>query len=228
MRQNSSSRRGRGRSNGRRGNPNNANRVYDSNGPDVKVRGTAAHIYEKYQSLARDASSSGDRIAAEAYYQHAEHYFRLLMAQQQAEEQRRAEMEARRAPRFNGEGEDMDGEQPETPMPRRRNGGGEEADGEAPRRGRGRPEATAEQAKEEAETRPSADGEEGDGAGRQSRKIMSPAELVQESQRLSEEEAAPRPRRQRTRRPRAAAAPEAASEAPSEETPAGEPEQATV
>jgi len=60
---------------------NNSNRPLDSNGPDVKIRGTATHIFEKYQQLARDANSAGDRIAAENYLQHAEHYFRLMQAQ---------------------------------------------------------------------------------------------------------------------------------------------------
>jgi hypothetical protein len=61
----------------------NANRAFDSNGPDgVKVRGAAQHIYEKYQQLARDASSAGDRVLGENYLQHAEHYFRVLRAMQ--------------------------------------------------------------------------------------------------------------------------------------------------
>jgi hypothetical protein len=55
-------------------------RVYESNGPDVKIRGTASHVAEKYVQLARDAQSSGDPVAAENYYQHAEHYFRLIAA----------------------------------------------------------------------------------------------------------------------------------------------------
>ena len=55
-------------------------RVYESNGPDVKIRGTPSHIAEKYLQLARDSQSSGDPIAAENYYQHAEHYFRLIAA----------------------------------------------------------------------------------------------------------------------------------------------------
>src|SRR5436190_14278479 len=58
-------------------------RVYESNGPDVKIRGTASHVAEKYLQLARDAQSSGDPIAAENYYQHAEHYFRLIAAAQE-------------------------------------------------------------------------------------------------------------------------------------------------
>jgi len=61
----------------------NANRAFDSNGPDnVKVRGAAQHIFEKYQQLARDAGSAGDRVLAENYLQHAEHYFRVLRAMQ--------------------------------------------------------------------------------------------------------------------------------------------------
>ena len=58
-------------------------RIYESNGPDVKVRGTASHVADKYMQLARDAQSSGDPIAAESYYQHAEHYFRLIAAVQE-------------------------------------------------------------------------------------------------------------------------------------------------
>jgi hypothetical protein len=57
-------------------------RSYESNGPDVKIRGTAAHIAEKYMSLARDALASGDMVSAESYLQHAEHYNRIIMAAQ--------------------------------------------------------------------------------------------------------------------------------------------------
>jgi len=67
--------------------PNPLSRSYESNGPDVKVRGTAAHIAEKYVQLARDAHSSGDPVSAESYLQHAEHYYRLLMAAQQVQPQ---------------------------------------------------------------------------------------------------------------------------------------------
>jgi len=62
---------------------NFSNRTFDSNGPDVKIRGTAAHIFEKYQALARDANASGDRIGAESYLQHAEHYYRIMATYQQ-------------------------------------------------------------------------------------------------------------------------------------------------
>src|SRR5579883_680332 len=79
MRQGQQSRRGRNR--GRK--PQNAiSRNYESSGPDVKIRGTAMHIAEKYASLARDAMAAGDNIAAENYLQHAEHYNRIIMAAQ--------------------------------------------------------------------------------------------------------------------------------------------------
>ena len=71
--------RSRGR-NRRQGNP--ANRNYESNGPDVKVRGHASTVYEKYIALARDALTAGDPVHAENYFQHAEHYFRIFSANQ--------------------------------------------------------------------------------------------------------------------------------------------------
>jgi hypothetical protein len=58
-------------------------RVFESNGPDVKIRGTPSHIAEKYLQLARDAQASGDPVAAENYFQHAEHFFRLIAAAQE-------------------------------------------------------------------------------------------------------------------------------------------------
>lgn len=74
------------RSRGRGRRPQNShNRSFDSAGPDVKIRGTASQVYEKYLQLARDANSSGDRIQAENYHQHAEHYFRIVQAAQAAQ-----------------------------------------------------------------------------------------------------------------------------------------------
>src|SRR5690349_23409794 len=74
----------RGRNNnGGRKHVNPLSRNFESNGPDVKVRGNAAHIAEKYLQLARDAQSSGDPVLAENYLQHAEHYFRIVAAAQQ-------------------------------------------------------------------------------------------------------------------------------------------------
>src|SRR5262245_11285669 len=75
--------RGRNHNHGHRKNHNPMSRVYESNGPDVKIRGNPAHIAEKYIQLARDAQASGDPISAENYYQHAEHYYRLIAAAQE-------------------------------------------------------------------------------------------------------------------------------------------------
>jgi hypothetical protein len=75
--------RGRGRKpggGGGGGGGNHGNRPLESNGPEVKIRGTAAQIYEKYSQYARDAQSSGDRVKTENYLQHAEHYFRIMAA----------------------------------------------------------------------------------------------------------------------------------------------------
>ena len=67
--------------------PLNRNHVFDSNGPDVRIRGTSQQLFEKYLQLGRDATSSGDRVMAEGYFQHAEHYFRILNAMNQAAQQ---------------------------------------------------------------------------------------------------------------------------------------------
>ena len=77
MRQGQQNRRGRGRN--RKG-QNPLTRSFESNGPDVKIRGTPAHIADKYITLARDASASGDPVLAENYLQHAEHYNRIILA----------------------------------------------------------------------------------------------------------------------------------------------------
>ena len=76
--------RSRNRNTGNGGKPqHNANRAFESNGPDgVKIRGAAQHVFEKYQQLARDALTAGDRVLGESYQQHAEHYFRVLRAVQ--------------------------------------------------------------------------------------------------------------------------------------------------
>jgi hypothetical protein len=96
--------------NNRRG-QNPMTRVFESNGPDIKIRGTASHIAEKYLQLARDARSSGDPVAAENYYQHAEHYFRLIAAAQ--EQFRQSQPQHQQQPRPDeviGEDGEDDGE----------------------------------------------------------------------------------------------------------------------
>jgi len=92
--------RGRNSNNGGRKHVNPLSRNFESNGPDVKVRGNAAHIAEKYVQLARDAQASGDSVMAENYFQHAEHYFRILSAAQ-----------PQGVPRPDQFGQDMDGEE---------------------------------------------------------------------------------------------------------------------
>lgn len=67
--------------------PMNRNHVFDSQGPDLRIRGTSQQLFEKYLQLGRDATSSGDRVTAESYFQHAEHYFRILSAMNQAAQQ---------------------------------------------------------------------------------------------------------------------------------------------
>jgi hypothetical protein len=67
--------------------PLNRNHVFDSNGPEIRIRGTAQQLFEKYLQLGRDATSGGDRVTAEAFFQHAEHYFRILNAINQAQQQ---------------------------------------------------------------------------------------------------------------------------------------------
>ena len=87
MRPTQNNKRMRGRPNNNRKGPNPLTRSYELSGPDVKIRGTAHHISEKYLQLARDAQTSGDPVMAESYLQHAEHYFRLIAAAQLAQQQ---------------------------------------------------------------------------------------------------------------------------------------------
>lgn len=87
--------RGRGRKpGGGHHNHHQPNRTMESSGPDIKVRGPAAHIFERYLQLARDAASSGDRVLSENYLQHADHYFRLVRSMQPAMPPPSAEREA--------------------------------------------------------------------------------------------------------------------------------------
>lgn len=97
----------------------NPNRTFDSSGPEVKIRGSASHVYDKYLQLARDANTSGDRVAAENYLQHAEHYYRVMAAQ--AQQQQQYQQQRNQQP-YNGNGNGrspsgMNGEQPSTSEP---------------------------------------------------------------------------------------------------------------
>lgn len=104
MRQGQQHRRGRGRHNNNNNNQqrkgqNPLARSYESNGPDVKVRGTPAHVAEKYMSLARDALSAGDPVLAENYLQHAEHYNRIILAYREQQGMHGGDMNGGHRPR---------------------------------------------------------------------------------------------------------------------------------
>ncbi|WP_370323060.1 DUF4167 domain-containing protein [Roseococcus sp. SYP-B2431] len=84
--------------------PLNRNHVFDSSGPDVRLRGTAQQLFEKYLQLGRDATGGGDRVAAEGYFQHAEHYFRILGAMNAAQQQVQPQQQQDRRYRDQHEG----------------------------------------------------------------------------------------------------------------------------
>lgn len=90
----------------------NPNRTYDSSGPEVKIRGSASHVYEKYLQLARDANSSGDRIMAENYLQHAEHYYRIMAAAAA----QAAQYQAQQAAQSSSQHPQPQGAQPQQPQ----------------------------------------------------------------------------------------------------------------
>lgn len=99
--------RGRSRKNN---NHNNSNRSMESNGPDVKVRGTATQIHDKYVALARDAAAGGNRVKAENLRQHAEHYLRMMNEIEAAKQAAREQAEAKQAETKQAEGQSEDGE----------------------------------------------------------------------------------------------------------------------
>lgn len=184
MKHNQNNRRQRSRGNGRRY-PNQRGGSFESSGPEVKVRGTAQQVLEKYQSLARDAFSSGDRILAEGYLQHAEHYYRILNADNE------------------GQGRDQN---------RNRNARGnrdEDMHDDGDDSGVDETEASKEDAGEEAASASveakQADAGESDGAAEGDAVVAE-----ENTEEKSEEE--PRPRRPRGRRPRKTEQPELAVE----------------
>ena len=101
----------------------NPNRTYDSSGPEVKIRGSASHVYEKYLQLARDANSSGDRIMAENYLQHAEHYYRIMAAAAAQQAQYQAQ-QAAQAAQHGGQPQAGAGSQPQQQPPAGQPGNG--------------------------------------------------------------------------------------------------------
>lgn len=114
--------------------------TFDSNGPSVKIRGNAYQVFERYIALAREASSSGDRIAAENLYQHAEHYYRIMQANGEGQQAPRpmtpADTEMNGIDgegEYNGNGQPQPG-QPQAggqPQPMMQEGAGDEVEGPA-------------------------------------------------------------------------------------------------
>jgi hypothetical protein len=110
--------------------PLNRNHVFDSSGPDLRIRGTAQQLFEKYLQLGRDATGSGDRVMAESYFQYAEHYFRILNAINQAAQQQNGgqgngqqHQGGQQGQQYNGhQRRDRDGNETEEPQPPMANG----------------------------------------------------------------------------------------------------------
>lgn len=109
MKHNANARRGRNRGNGKRHVPIR-NQTFESSGPEGKIRGTAQQVLDRYLALARDAYSAGDPISAESFFQHAEHYYRLLHSADGAENEtptpRNGKLETGES---NAEGESLNG-----------------------------------------------------------------------------------------------------------------------
>lgn len=136
MRQGPHIKRGRNRGGNRRPGVPNRNHTFDSNGPDVRIRGNASQVYEKYLTLARDAMASGDRILAESYYQHGEHYYRIMSSFNEENDAQRARTNDQQANGQDGSGQDASGHSSqgrETETDDEAEGGEEERSANAPR-----------------------------------------------------------------------------------------------
>jgi len=123
--------------------PLNRNHVFDSSGPDLRIRGTAQQLFEKYLQLGRDATGSGDRVMAESYFQYAEHYFRILNAINQAAQQNAGQngqgggqYQGNQNPQYNGhrrpEREDNEDQPPQMNGPQAQPGYGDQPSLDAP------------------------------------------------------------------------------------------------
>jgi hypothetical protein len=95
----------RGRNNGRKPHMPVRSQTFDSAGPDVRIRGNAYQVLEKYLALARDASAAGDRIAAENFYQHAEHYYRVINANGEHHRQQQQQQQQQMHGQGQGQGQ---------------------------------------------------------------------------------------------------------------------------
>ncbi len=197
----------RGRNGGRK-HVNPLSRNFESNGPDVKVRGNAAHVAEKYLQLARDAQSSGDSVMAENYLQHAEHYFRIVSSAQQAQSGQRPDGQ---------DDADFDDDMPEMnsrfsspqPQPQQQyvqSEGDDQPEGEQPRQQQGEQRPRSERPEGERQQRH----ERGERRERQPRPERAEGEIAASQPAVASEEAAPveaagaegEARKPRERRPR--------------------------
>ena len=161
--------RGRGNNNRNANNRNQLNRSMESNGPDVRIRGTAAHIAEKYSQLANDAQTAGDTVSAQSYWQFAEHYNRLVAAAQAAQQQAREEQQAAREARGEGRKDGNEGD-----------GSNQEERGRGRGRGRNNRNAQAEGGSQEegAADQEAKTGDTVNGEGPQPDLVETPAEVV--------------------------------------------------
>ncbi|WP_092865209.1 DUF4167 domain-containing protein [Albimonas pacifica] len=222
MRPSQKSNRNRGKNNRPKGLGNVVNRVFESAGPEGKVRGTPQQIIDKYEQLARDAQTAGDRVTAENFLQHAEHYLRLLsaaQAEQQAHQQQN--QPSGQQPHMNGHARRDDdegrqpqpsGEQPEAaPAESRAESRSESRRDDAPRAEGGKPEGAGKRSRKsdaakEAEASAGMETIESDGPDDGSSLVATPE--------APEEAPRPRARRRRTRRDKPADGEAQASDEP--------------
>jgi Domain of unknown function (DUF4167) len=106
--------------------------TFDSNGPSVKIRGNAYQVFERYVALAREAQASGDRVAAENLYQHAEHYFRVMNAQSEGQGHGPPRPTTPADLEMGGDGEAREGEEAEVQQTQPAMGPGPSSDDEQP------------------------------------------------------------------------------------------------
>jgi hypothetical protein len=130
--------------------PPNRNQIFDSSGPDVRVRGNAHQVFDKYQALAREAAASGDRIMAEAYWQYADHYYRVIQSMggfahrnnqgwgegEEGQQPQQGNPQQQGQPNDQPQANGSNGYAPEEQQQNNRQGGREEREGREERRGR--------------------------------------------------------------------------------------------
>ncbi|MGI9355621.1 MAG: DUF4167 domain-containing protein [Rhizobiaceae bacterium] len=222
MRQNNpqNRQRSRGRGNQNRNsnqNRNQLNRSMESNGPDVRIRGTAAHIAEKYTQMARDSITSGDTVAAESYWQHAEHYNRLIAVAQAAQAEEQAKRDEERAKRQEEHEKRQEARQ------KNRSDGDDDGDSDVDgrvRRSRKDPRDDAYAGDEaradvgDRKRKKKANGSDGDGTGKgdgpQPQIEGEPAEVALKDKPISSDDEATKPKKTRTKRKPAPVADDAA------------------